>query len=386
VGLNAAPVGSFAVHIGTDGKADFCIYDPGRDSSARGGSGWHILKGKTVLAPNTWHDLVVELKGGTIRLWADGRLEAETNLATDLSGEPVYVGDFKGDEHWGSGFNISQGLQGNITVVYFGPATATGTAPASTPAPTGTPTGDQANLGDIQWKSYTVGKVTLPIPADWVTSTSFCGPGELIWNAGETGAAFAINRGASAKEILDNLGMLYEGLKITSQQPATVDGRAATSYIGTSAEKNMRGWVTVLTQPDAEGQVTAFVAGAPQDQWAKWSPIFHHIMGSVKLTGGGAAAAPKRVTVVALLENRASDNIHIYLDGESCDPANRLAPGQTRALPVKLGPDGRITFCAGRNGRTLVTKTWNGDPDQPNRYPHVVFTADQSLLITTGLR
>jgi tetratricopeptide (TPR) repeat protein len=389
VGLNAANVGSFAVRIEGDGTAGFWIYDPGRESSARTGSGWHVLRGKTVLAPNTSHDIVVELKGGTIRLWADGRLEAETKLATDLSGDPVYVGDFKGDESWGSGFNISQGLVGNITVVYFGAATATGAAP--TPPPAQTPTGDQVNLGGIQWKSYTVGKATLPIPADWVTSDSFCGPGELIWYAGETGAAFAINRGGSAKEILDNLAMLYEGMKVTSQQSATVDGRAATSYIGTSTEKNMRGWVTVLSQPDAEGQLTAFVAGAPQDQWAKWSPIFHHIMGSVKLTGPaatttGAAPRPKTVTVTALLENKATDNIHIYVAGESCDPSNRLTPGQTRTVPVKMGPDGRITFEAGRNGRTLVSMTWGGDPDHPDRYPHVVYTQDGGLLLTTGLR
>lgn len=385
VGLNAANVGSFAVHIGGDGKADFCIYDPGRSSSARAGSGWHVLKGKTVLAAGTWHDIVVELGGGTIRLWADGRLEAETKLATELSGDPVYVGDFKGDEGWGSGFNISQGLVGNITVVYFGPATTTATAP--TPPPPQTSTGDQTKMDKIQWKSFTVGKATLPIPADWTTSDSFCGPGELIWHAPETGVAFAINRGPSARKILDNLAVLYEGLKVTSQQPATVDGRPATSYVGTTTEENLRGWVTVLTQPDAEGQLTAFVAGAPQDQWAKWSPIFHHIMGSVKLAGATAPApTAKFVSVTAVVENKSSQSIHIYLAGESCDPSNRLAPGQTRNLPVKMGPDGRITFEAGRNGQTLVRKTWSGDPEQPGRYPHVVYTQDESLLVTTGLR
>lgn len=89
--------------------------------------------------------------------------------------------------------------------------------------------------------------------------------------------------------------------------------------------------------------------------------------------------------LTAIFENRSGENVHIFQEGNSFDPANRLAPGEKREVQVELPATGRIKFIAGRNGQVLTTKSWDGDPDYPNRYPHVIFNGTQ-LIITTGLR
>lgn len=43
VGINAAPIGSFALYIRTDGHLQLSVYDPGRQSSGRASNGWHLL-------------------------------------------------------------------------------------------------------------------------------------------------------------------------------------------------------------------------------------------------------------------------------------------------------------------------------------------------------
>jgi hypothetical protein len=89
--------------------------------------------------------------------------------------------------------------------------------------------------------------------------------------------------------------------------------------------------------------------------------------------------------VTAIFENRSSENVHIFQEGESFSPNNRLAPGEKREVRVRMTADGRIKFIAGRNGQVLTTKFWTGDPDDMNRFPRVIFDGT-SLIITTGLR
>ncbi len=91
------------------------------------------------------------------------------------------------------------------------------------------------------------------------------------------------------------------------------------------------------------------------------------------------------LTVLAVLENASGENIHLFGPGESFDPANRLTPGQTRKVSLRLPADGRIEFIAGRSGQVLQRKIWSGDPSDPSRFPRVRWT-DQGLTITTGLR
>jgi hypothetical protein len=86
------------------------------------------------------------------------------------------------------------------------------------------------------------------------------------------------------------------------------------------------------------------------------------------------------------VQNNSTIPTHIFIEGESFAPSNKLAPGETRQVKIKLPADGRVKFYAGRNGQVITSKFWNGDPDHLDRYPKVMFTADNTLLITTGLR
>jgi hypothetical protein len=94
-------------------------------------------------------------------------------------------------------------------------------------------------------------------------------------------------------------------------------------------------------------------------------------------------------SITAELTNRSKENAHIFADGESFGPGNRLAPGEKRKVSVRMKPDGSVTFKAGRNGQVMATKTWRGIPGDPSRVPVVTFDESNpydKLLVTTGMR
>jgi hypothetical protein len=123
VGINGAPVGSFSLRVAGDGTVSFAVYDPGSQSEVRDRNGWHTLSVPQALEARKAARVAVERKGDEITLSvgpATARKTATAELATPLSGEPAYLGDFPGDEHWGAGFNIHQGMTGSLKVVRFG--------------------------------------------------------------------------------------------------------------------------------------------------------------------------------------------------------------------------------------------------------------------------
>lgn len=89
--------------------------------------------------------------------------------------------------------------------------------------------------------------------------------------------------------------------------------------------------------------------------------------------------------VTAIFENRSSEPAHIFTEGQSFGPGNKLAAGERREVRVLMTATGRIKFISGRNGNVIATKFWDGDPDALTRYPRVIFDGSV-LLITTGLR
>jgi hypothetical protein len=104
------------------------------------------------------------------------------------------------------------------------------------------------------------------------------------------------------------------------------------------------------------------------------------------VTAGQAAAAS---SVTAEITNRSRENTHIFTEGETFGPGNRLAPGEKRRVAVTMKPDGSVTFMAGRNGQMMATKTWRGLPGDTSRVPVVVFDESNpydKLTVTTGLR
>ncbi|MCX7718740.1 MAG: hypothetical protein N2111_10130 [Candidatus Sumerlaeaceae bacterium] len=120
VGLNAAPPGSFALHITGEGKVQFQVYDPSARSAGRLENGWHVLTSKTRFAAGATHRVTATFDNGTCTLFVDGQREGSLVVPTRLSGQPVYLGDFPGDQHWGPKFNINQSLVGTVVVHHFG--------------------------------------------------------------------------------------------------------------------------------------------------------------------------------------------------------------------------------------------------------------------------
>jgi hypothetical protein len=104
-----------------------------------------------------------------------------------------------------------------------------------------------------------------------------------------------------------------------------------------------------------------------------------------------AAGSPSATatSISAELTNNSRENTHIFADGETFGPGNRLAPGEKRRVAVTMKPDGSVTFKAGRNGQVMATKTWRGIPGDSSRVPVVVFDESnpyEKLIVTTGLR
>lgn len=93
----------------------------------------------------------------------------------------------------------------------------------------------------------------------------------------------------------------------------------------------------------------------------------------------------KGTIVVAIFQNRSNEAAHIFAEGDNFGPQNKIAPGGSKEVSVKMTADGRIKFYAGRNGTVITSKIWTGDPSDTNRYPKVIFDGKQ-LIITTGLR
>ncbi len=114
--------------------------------------------------------------------------------------------------------------------------------------------------------------------------------------------------------------------------------------------------------------------------------------GAGQTSAGGTPPPPKppsttggSMSLVAIVENRSNMPTHIFAQGDSFGPGNKIAPGEKRNVNVTMDSSGRIKFTAGRNGQVIATKIWNGVAGDASRYPRVIFDGSQ-LLITTGLR
>jgi hypothetical protein len=115
-------------------------------------------------------------------------------------------------------------------------------------------------------------------------------------------------------------------------------------------------------------------------------PVSGGTVSTPAVTAGQVAAAS---SVTAELTNSSRENTHIFAEGETFGPGNRLAPGEKRRVAVTMKPDGSVTFKAGRNGQVMATKTWRGNPGDSSRVPVVVFDESNpfdKLTVTTGLR
>jgi len=120
VGINAAPVGSFAVKIGGDGRPYLMIYDPGKPSAVKANNGWHVITASSALKPKTKATLEINVGEQESTLAVNGIVEKRVALAAVLSGKPIYIGDIPDDDVWGLAYNIHPAMTGMLQVSYLG--------------------------------------------------------------------------------------------------------------------------------------------------------------------------------------------------------------------------------------------------------------------------
>lgn len=120
VGIAAAKTGSFSILILPTGHVQAQVYDPGQSSAAKIANGWHVMKSSTTIPKDQKTSVVFETWKGDMALWVGGKLAARINLPTELSGDPVYLGDFPGDASFAPRYNTHTGMTGTVELAYFG--------------------------------------------------------------------------------------------------------------------------------------------------------------------------------------------------------------------------------------------------------------------------
>ncbi len=116
VGLNAAPVGAWAMLVDGEGHITFQVYAPELQSPWRADSGWHVMRSTQAVAPGRPGIITLTVRGLDIELSVELGAPQKLRLGRPLSGESVWVGDFPGDNHWGEEFNIHPAMTGRLMV------------------------------------------------------------------------------------------------------------------------------------------------------------------------------------------------------------------------------------------------------------------------------
>jgi hypothetical protein len=137
VGINAADTGDFVIRLQDDGRLVWQIYDPDLESDILQESGWHILESDIALEPGRWYDIEAIYGIDGLVLLVDGELVASSSAFLMLSGNPVYVGDYPGDDGWGEGYNIHPAFTGQIRELRMGSIESIGTGTTLIDAPPG---------------------------------------------------------------------------------------------------------------------------------------------------------------------------------------------------------------------------------------------------------
>ncbi len=147
VGINGAPPGSFALVIDSDGSLLFRVYDKSQNSEGRQPDGWHLLRSTNTLAKGRFYNVAIEVRPNDIRMHINSRLHSRITLKTNLSGQPLFLGDFPGDDNYDPRYNIHPAMVGQVIVVYIGPKRPPAPVPSGASAPATTAPAAPAKAG-----------------------------------------------------------------------------------------------------------------------------------------------------------------------------------------------------------------------------------------------
>lgn len=109
VGINAAPTGSYSLNIGPDRKVNFQVWQPG----------WTVITSTKPISTNE-ERIIVQRTGERVGLTVAGETKVGT-IKAPLSRDPLWIGDFPGDDSWGKNYNIHPAMVGSVRVVVVAP-------------------------------------------------------------------------------------------------------------------------------------------------------------------------------------------------------------------------------------------------------------------------
>ncbi|HET6489013.1 MAG TPA: DUF6438 domain-containing protein [Syntrophales bacterium] len=103
---------------------------------------------------------------------------------------------------------------------------------------------------------------------------------------------------------------------------------------------------------------------------------------------GSTASVNKPGRVSATIRNRSTQDVTISVRGESDRAGTLVRAGDILIRPVQLSPNGEVTFMAMRNGQTLATRSWRGNPSSASVVPSVLYddNLQDELVVMTGLK
>jgi hypothetical protein len=103
---------------------------------------------------------------------------------------------------------------------------------------------------------------------------------------------------------------------------------------------------------------------------------------------GSAASVSKPGMVFATIRNRSTQDVIILTRNESPDAGTLVRAGEILIRPVQLTSNGEVTFLAVRNGQTLATRSWYGNPTSASVVPAVLYddNIQDRLVVMTGLK
>lgn len=113
---------------------------------------------------------------------------------------------------------------------------------------------------------------------------------------------------------------------------------------------------------------------------------FGYREGQGQLSGSSSpSSTPQSFSrITAELENRAGDNVHIFVEGQdNFGPQNKLGPGQKRTVTLDISPGQSIKFAAGRNGQVLARCSWAANSGSSGGTASVRFSGSSTLTCRT---
>lgn len=123
VGRARPAEGDWRIALRSDGRLEWRIFAPTVRSKVRQADGWHSLAGSTALLPGQEYWISLVLSEGDGGILVNGAVETRERLPLQLSGAPLFAGDFPGDDQLEEyrAEALHPAALATLDIVYFGP-------------------------------------------------------------------------------------------------------------------------------------------------------------------------------------------------------------------------------------------------------------------------